>query len=259
MKLNFFKYHGNGNDFIMIDNRIKNFIPNAEIIKNLCDRHFGIGADGLILLENAKDYDFKMLYYNSDGKEGTMCGNGGRCIVSFAKKLGIIKDNVKFIAVDGEHFAEINKGSISLKMQDVVNFKTIENNYLLDTGSPHFVQFVDDINDVDIYNKGKEIRNSKIVGEGGANVNFAQVFDKVIKIGTYERGVENETLSCGTGSTAVAIAAYLNGGKKKTNFDIETKGGMLHIKFDENNNIFSNIWLSGPTKFVFKAKIKIKY
>ena len=257
MNLDFFKYHGTGNDFILIDNR-KNVVSlDVKTINFLCDRHFGIGADGMMLLEQADGFDFRMKYYNSDGNEGTMCGNGGRCIVRFAESLGLIKNKAHFIAVDGEHFAEINNDKISLQMQNLSEFKLVDNQYLLDTGSPHFVKFVDNINDVDIFNEGKELRYNKKVGEGGANINFVQIKENIVKVGTYERGVEAETLSCGTGVTAVAISTYLKIGKTKTNFNIETKGGKLNVKFKEENGLFSDIWLTGPAEFVFKGSIEI--
>jgi diaminopimelate epimerase len=257
MNLIFFKYHGTGNDFILIDNRENEISIGVETINFLCDRHFGIGADGLMLLEKADGFDFRMKYYNSDGNEGTMCGNGGRCIVRFAESLGIVKNKAKFIAVDGEHFANITKDTVSLKMQNLSEFNIIDTDYLLDTGSPHYVKFVDDINKVDVFSEGKELRYSKKVGEGGANINFAEINGDLLKVGTYERGVENETLSCGTGVTAVAISAYLKTNKKTNNFDIETKGGILNVKFNEENGLFSDIWLTGPAQFVFKGEIKI--
>lgn len=257
MNLEFFKYHGTGNDFILIDNRNKIVDLDVKAINFLCDRHFGIGADGLMLLENEDGFDFRMKYYNSDGNEGTMCGNGGRCIVKFAKSLGIIKDKTKFVAVDGEYFANIKDDTISLKMQNLSEVNIVDTDYLLDTGSPHFVKFVNDIKKVDIVNEGRELRYSEKVGEGGANINFAEINENIIKVGTYERGVEDETLSCGTGVTAVAISAYLQTKKSKTSFDIETKGGKLNVSFKEKDTLFSDIWLTGPAKFVFKGSIEI--
>ncbi len=257
MNLNFFKYHGTGNDFILIDNRRNDINLDVNTINFLCDRHFGLGADGLMLLEKADGFDFRMKYYNSDGNEGTMCGNGGRCIVQFAEKLGVIKKTAKFIAVDGEHFANIIDDKISLKMQNVSAFNIVDIDYLLDTGSPHYVKFVDDINTVDIFSEGKELRYSEKVGKGGANINFAEINNNLLKVGTYERGVENETLSCGTGVTAVAISAYLKTGRNKTNYNIETKGGLLNVSFKEENGLFSDIWLTGPATFVFKGEINL--
>jgi len=254
MTINFYKFHGTGNDFIIIDNRTNNLKVNNTIIEKMCDRRFGIGADGLMLLENDKKTDFRMVYFNSDGYEGTMCGNGGRCIVSFAKKLGVIENKTKFIAVDGIHYAEINNNLVSLKMLDLDKIKNIENDYFLDTGSPHFVKFVNDFEKVNVYNDGKAIRYNNTFKEEGTNVNFAELNGNTIKVGTYERGVEDETYSCGTGVTAVAICAYLESDKKINNFDISTKGGKLNVRFENNNNTFENIWLTGPATFVFKGE-----
>lgn len=255
MPISFYKYHGTGNDFVIIDNRDGKFVIDNTIIKRICSRRFGVGADGLMLLENDTDTDFRMVYYNSDGYEGTMCGNGGRCIVSFANKLGLIKNKTSFIAVDGIHFAEINNSIVSLKMLDLNKIETVGNNYFLNTGSPHYVKFVDDFSIVDVCNQGREIRNNTVYKKEGTNVNFAQVNGNTIKVGTYERGVEDETYSCGTGVTAVAICAYLESSKKINNFDINTKGGNLNVKFTcNNNNNFENIWLTGPAKFVFKGE-----
>ena len=257
MTVNFYKYHGTGNDFIIIDNREKAFNIDNEIIEKMCDRRFGIGADGLMLLENDTDTDFRMVYFNSDGYEGTMCGNGGRCIVAFAKKLGVIKNKTKFIAFDGIHFAEINDGLVSLKMLDLDDIKNIENDYFLDTGSPHYVKFIDDFNSIDVYNDGKAIRNNDTFKAEGTNVNFAQINGKTIKVGTYERGVEDETYSCGTGVTAVAICAFFESDKKINNFDIETKGGNLNVRFENKNNLFENIWLTGHATFVFNGEYSL--
>jgi len=257
MTVNFYKYHGTGNDFIIIDNREKAFNIDNEIIEKMCDRRFGIGADGLMLLENDTDTDFRMVYFNSDGYEGTMCGNGGRCIVAFAKKLGVIKNKTKFIAFDGIHFAEINDGLVSLKMLDLDEIRNIENDYFLDTGSPHYVKFIDDFNSIDVYNDGKAIRNNDTFKAEGTNVNFAQINGKTIKVGTYERGVEDETYSCGTGVTAVAICAFFESDKKINNFDIETKGGNLNVRFENKNNLFENIWLTGPATFVFNGEYSL--
>ena len=257
MIINFFKYHGTGNDFIIIDNRNKKFTIDNNIIQKMCDRRFGIGADGLMLLEENTNTDFKMIYFNADGFEGTMCGNGGRCIVAFANKIGVIKNKTKFIAVDGIHYAKINNNLISLKMSDLNRIDKIDNDYFLNTGSPHYVKFINKIEDIDIYNDGKKIRNSFLFKNKGTNVNFAELKNNIIKVGTYERGVEDETFSCGTGVTAVAICAFLELKKTKNNFNIETKGGKLNVKFENKENYFSNIWLTGPATFVYKGKYTI--
>lgn len=261
MKISFSKYHGAGNDFILIDNRLnKNELTKTQIAF-LCNRHFGIGADGLMLLNKDKLFDFRMLYYNSDGNESTMCGNGGRCITAFASDLGIITDKAYFIAVDGEHTSEIidNSGKeniIKLKMKDVSDFESCGNYFLIDTGSPHYVQFVEDLNNFDVYNKGKEIRNDFHIAPEGLNVNFVQILSDKLFVRTFERGVENETLACGTGATASAlIYSQFN---KSNHVDIVTLGGLLSVSYEKKTDkCFQNIYLQGPAKFVFAAEIEL--
>jgi len=209
MEFTFYKYHGTGNDFIVIDNRSL-FFPkeDSKLIKSMCDRHFGIGADGLILLEDGHDDYLHMSYFNADGKIGSMCGNGGRCFVHFARYLGLTQDGLRFGAFDGQHEAKISNDSITLKMSDVSNVIEQPDHLYLNTGSPHHVQYVDDLKNFDVKSIGKDIRNS-IYGEKGANVNFVEkIHDDIFYVRTYERGVEEETLSCGTGVTAVALASY---------------------------------------------------
>lgn len=261
MKISFSKYHGAGNDFILIDNRLnKNELTKTQIAF-LCNRHFGIGADGLMLLNVDKTYDFRMVYYNSDGNESTMCGNGGRCITAFASDLGIITDKAYFIAVDGEHTSEIidNSGKekiVKLKMKDVSDFESYGNYFLIDTGSPHYVQFVEDLNNFDVYNKGKEIRNDFHIAPEGLNVNFVQILSDKLFVRTFERGVENETLACGTGATASAlIYSQFN---KSNRVEIETLGGLLSVSYEKKTDkCFQNIYLQGPAKFVFAAEIEL--
>ena len=260
MQIQFSKYHGAGNDFILVDNRNQEYTLDQELIAKLCERRYGIGADGLMILENSDSYDFNMRYYNSDGNEGSMCGNGGRCIVAFAKDLGIIADITEFTAVDGLHKAKINTSGIntydiSLNMNDVSNIKEEDNIFFLDTGSPHHIEFVDDVSKVDVYNKGKQIRYSdKYKANNGTNVNFIEVTASGLKIRTYERGVEDETHACGTGATAAAIAFAIKNKEYNKEIILEALGGVLRLRFDFNNNIFNNIVLSGPTKLVFKGK-----
>lgn len=259
MKIEFYKYHGTGNDFVMIDNRNNTFQKSKNIIEQLCDRRFGIGADGLILLENDIDTDFRMVYYNSDGNQSSMCGNGGRCLVAFAKKLQLIENTTTFIATDGLHHATIDENQlVSLQMKDVATIKIAENYMFLDSGSPHHITMVDDLKALNIKDLGAKIRYSELYGAEGSNVNFVhQIAENKFAIRTYERGVEDETLSCGTGATAVAIAMNAN---KKTNANsitIQVEGGTLEVSFIENNGKYSSVFLKGPATFVFKGTIEI--
>lgn len=250
----FFKYQGTGNDFVLVDNRKEKF-PEGDtlLVQRICDRRFGIGADGLILLENDEGSDFRMVYYNSDGNQSSMCGNGGRCIVAFAKELGIISDKAIFNAVDGLHEAEIDGDTIVLKMIDVHSIRNQPKYSFLDTGSPHHVQLVSNLDEMDIQLEGAKLRYG-IYGQGGSNINFVeQVNGESFKVRTYERGVEGETLSCGTGVTAVALAMFH--GKKTTSkeVNVHTKGGDLKVTFEASNDSYSSIMLSGPAKLVFKG------
>lgn len=259
MTITFYKYQGTGNDFIIIDNRNLIFDrKNKTLIEKLCHRKFGIGADGFMLLQNRTGYDFEMVYYNADGNESSMCGNGGRCIVDFARELKIIKDKAHFIAIDGEHEAHLKGNSVSLKMNDVKNIEIHPDFYFLNTGSSHYVEFVKDIEHVDVFEKGKEIRYNDRFKKEGTNVNFVEIKeDNQLFVRTYERGVENETLSCGTGVTASALAASLKENKSSRNsFNIKTLGGDLTVKFKKNKgDSFSDIWLEGSAILVFKGEV----
>lgn len=262
MNIPFSKYHGAGNDFILIDNRELKLSLSQPTIELLCNRHLGIGADGLMLLNEQSGYDFSMVYYNADGFEGTMCGNGGRCIVAFAHALGVIKDQAHFIAVDGVHSADVkqthgNITQIKLQMNDVNAIQKYHEDYILNTGSPHYVRFVSDTLNTDVFEIGRAIRYDKGVSEKGVNVNFVQAHDDFIFVRTYERGVEDETLSCGTGSIASAIAYALHNGLKVSQVQVKTKGGNLIIYFSRNENSFSNIWLEGPATLVFKGHVSV--
>ncbi len=259
MNIPFYKYQGAGNDFIMIDNRSESFPKNAtNLIAKLCNRHFGIGADGLILLELSEKYDFSMTYFNSDGKESSMCGNGGRCIVRFAEQLKIVKDKAVFEAIDGIHKAFITKENIQLQMADVESVSVFDHHYFLNTGSPHHVEFKEDIKDIDVKNIGANIRYGAPYFSEGTNVNFVkQIAPNQFDIRTYERGVEDETLACGTGATAVAITAYVSKKAKEKSIEINTLGGKLTVSFKENKGIFSEIFLTGNATFVFKGTISI--
>ena len=254
--MEFYKYQGTGNDFVMIDNRDLQFPKEKELIEKLSDRRFGIGADGLILLENDIKADFRMVYYNSDGNESTMCGNGGRCLVAFAHFLDIFEDKTTFEAIDGLHEAEINNGIVRLKMIDVKSIIKDGENSVLNTGSPHFVQQVKDIEQYKVYQKGNEIRNSATYQEEGINVNFVEeLSDSEIFVRTYERGVEDETLSCGTGATASALVFLKDKNLKEV--QVQVLGGNLKVYAEQQGESFTNIWLEGPAMQVFKVKINI--
>lgn len=265
MKITFYKYEGTGNDFVIIDNRDGELKENShKLWKNLCDRRFGIGADGLMLLQKKKGYDFKMVYFNSDGNESSMCGNGGRCITHFAKKMGVIKGNkAKFVAIDGDHEATIKGDVVKLKMRDVNKIETEvkdkKEHSTLNTGSPHYVMFTGDVMHTDIVQQGRTIRNSAPFKKEGINVNFVEVREKDIPLlRTYERGVEDETLSCGTGTVATALVlAEKNKSTAKDHCDIQTMGGKLKVWFNKTKNGFKDVWLEGPVKMVYTGKIKI--
>ncbi|MAT55574.1 MAG: diaminopimelate epimerase [Saprospirales bacterium] len=255
-KIPFSKYQGAGNDFVMIDNR-SGFFPkeNQQLIEWICKRRFGVGADGLILLEEADGYDFRMVYYNSDGRESSMCGNGGRCIAAFARELDLSrKDRLSFIAIDGPHEAILNvDGTVSLHMSDVESVEVGEDYFLLNTGSPHYVVFVEDLRDINVVESARVIRYGDRFRKEGVNVNFVEPVGDGLKVYTYERGVEDETLACGTGVTAAALAAAIrNSGLSKGEFPIEAKGGKLKVSFEKDaGGHFKNIWLTGPAVKVF--------
>jgi len=260
MQLEFYKYQGTGNDFVMVDNRT-DFFPkdNIKLIAHLCDRRFGIGGDGLILLENDTESDFKMVYYNSDGNQSSMCGNGGRCLVAFAKMLKVIKNSATFSAVDGLHHANISDtGLVSLQMIDVTDVKINQNYVFLNTGSPHHVQLVEDLENYDIKENGAKIRYGDLYGKAGSNVNFVkQVDENTFSLRTYERGVEDETLSCGTGATAVAIAMNILGKTQASSVNLNVEGGKLTVSFEKNESFFTKVTLKGPAEFVYKGTIAI--
>lgn len=259
MKINFFKYQGTGNDFIIIDNRDDSVSLQNKQIEFLCNRRFGIGADGLMLLNSKPGYDFEMKYYNSDGNEGTMCGNGGRCLVKFAYDVGIRKNEYLFSAIDGDHEAEIDTdGIVSLKMTDVNEVKMDKADFIVNTGSPHYIKQVDNVESVDVYRKGRDIRYNEEFAQEGINVNFVELKDEdELYVRTYERGVENETYSCGTGVTAAAIAFFHNE-RGYNNVVVKTKGGMLSVEYDRiNENEYRNIWLNGPAVMVYEGLIEL--
>ncbi len=261
MEINFYKYHGAGNDFVIVDNRKKEYdFLTGEQVKKICDRHFGIGADGLMLLNEKPGYDFEMIYFNSDGRPGSFCGNGSRCIVKFALLSGIEKENYLFTASDGIHEAKLNAdGTISIKMQDVDTIQLHHGDYILNTGSPHYIKIVTDLLHFDVVKKGKEIRCHEDFEKEGINVNFVEPDtepDKIM-VRTYERGVENETLSCGTGVTAAALVCYHNE-NGFNEVEVKTIGGKLNVEFDRTaDGHYNNVWLLGPAEKVFEGVINI--
>lgn len=257
MELTFYKYQGTGNDFVMIDDRAESFdLQNLDLVKKLCDRKFGIGADGLIAIRNHPDFDFEMIYFNADGTQ-SMCGNGARCAVAFSAFLGILSQKTRFLAIDGPHEAVLNGDQVELMMTDVSGIDPKVGDFFVNTGSPHHIRFVDKVAEYPVFGEGRTIRFDPIYSPAGTNVNFVQpISENEVFVRTYERGVENETLSCGTGVTA---AALVFGSQKGQGFvKINTLGGQLSVKFQSNpDGSFSNIWLIGPAEHVFTGKITI--
>jgi diaminopimelate epimerase len=262
MHLKFYKYQGTGNDFVLINNLDKQVELTQEQIAFICNRKFGIGADGFMLLEQSNNYDFEMKYYNADGNLGSMCGNGGRCIVKFAYDLDLIGEHAMFLAVDGVHEATIDNKSniVSLEMMDVDNIKKIDNSTCeLNTGSPHYVKFISSIDSLNVVEEGRKIRYSDTYKNDGINVNFLSAKNNVLHIRTYERGVEDETLSCGTGVTAAAIAAIKLGLIDNNTMPVilKSQGGELQVSFDRVDDKFTNVILSGPALKSFEGEIEI--
>ncbi|MBU0764220.1 MAG: diaminopimelate epimerase [Bacteroidetes bacterium] len=259
MLLKFAKYQGSGNDFILVDNRKNPVNPDDDkLIRFLCNRRFGIGADGLILLHGHPSFDFEMKYFNSDGYEGTMCGNGGRCITAFSKSLGITENHTEFLAIDGPHTAKMLKnGDVVLKMNDVRNIVKFDNSYFMDTGSPHFVVFVEDVSSYDVEGEGRKLRSDARFCPDGTNVDFVTAGDDSIVVRTYERGVESETLSCGTGAVAVAVSCALHCKPERKKYLIKVTGGSLTVQLQREHERFYDIWLGGQVKHIFDGRIKI--
>ena len=256
MIIEFYKYQGTGNDFIMIDDRKKQFnIEDSGLIAALCERRMGIGADGLILLREHNAFDFEMFYFNSDGSQSSMCGNGGRCIVAFAYMLELIDSETVFMAIDGEHKAKVMEDGVSLQMQDVSEIQGIDGGLVMDTGSPHYVKMVDDLDRLDVNKEGRKIRNSGSFKKKGINVNF--VLDAAqLQVRSYERGVEAETFSCGTGVVAAAIAMHYANCIQDEVIEVKTKGGSLNVSFQEFNGSYQNIWLSGEASMVYVGEFE---
>ena len=254
MSIPFYKYQGTGNDFVIIDNRREIFPKNdTKLVAKLCNRKFGIGADGLILLEEHPTVDFTMVYYNADGNLSTMCGNGGRCITLFSKRLGIIDSKTIFEAVDGMHEATIIEDIVSLKMSDVSEILVNKDYSFLDTGSPQHVELVNNLDDFDVRTRGSYLRYNTY-GKEGANINFVEeIGEDVFSVRTYERGVEDETLSCGTGVTAVALAMFEMGKAASDKIVLKTRGGLLNVRFSKAGNGYENVFLEGPAEEVFKG------
>ncbi len=260
MQLQFFKYQGTGNDFVILDNRTGLYSGlTKKQVAFLCDRRFGIGADGLMLLNEHATHDFEMKYFNADGGESSMCGNGGRCLVKMAFDGGLLRSTYTFMAIDGLHTAVVeDDGSVSLQMNDVESIKSKGSHFIVNTGSPHFVEFAQDVHKLDVFKKGRQIRYSHDFEKEGINVNFVEQTPEPhrIIVRTYERGVEQETLSCGTGVTAAALVCHHN----ENGFNhvvVQTRGGLLSVEYDKHRNSFKNIWLRGPAEKVFEGNISL--
>lgn len=260
MKVEFYKYQGTGNDFVILENRDNRYDDlTPKQVKRICDRRFGIGADGLMMLNKHAELDFEMKYFNADGNESSMCGNGGRCLVQFARNQGMHKSTYQFMAIDGMHEADIDlQNKVRLKMKDVDKVDYHNGYAVLNTGSPHFVKFADNVEEIDVPETGREIRYSKTFAAEGINVNFVETIDEDgIFVRTYERGVEDETLSCGTGVTASALMNAHNE-KGFNRVEVKTPGGHLSVEFNKTDDEhFDNIWLCGPAEMVFKGEIEI--
>lgn len=263
MELTFYKYEGAGNDFVVLDDRKMQFPEKrTDLVKFICDRRFGIGADGLMLLRPKPGYDYNMIYFNADGKESTMCGNGGRCLTAFAHKLGIVDRKAVFTAADGVHEAELlSDNFVRLKMIDVTEIETGEDYYYLNTGVPHYVKFLSSIEKLDVFNEGRKIRYSNRFADQGTNVDFVQEYTDHIAVRTYERGVEDETLACGTGIVASAICAGIRKGINQGTFStkVEALGGQLKVSFFRDDSHITNVWLEGPATFVFEGTLNLDY
>jgi diaminopimelate epimerase len=260
MKIEFYKYQGAGNDFVILENRDHKYdnLTTGQV-KHICNRRFGVGADGLMLLNSHNSLDFEMRYYNADGNESSMCGNGGRCLVKFAKHRGMYKVTYHFMAIDGPHEADIDMHDIvRLKMNDVNQVEYHSGHAILNTGSPHFVKFASNVEEIDVVETGREIRYSKHFEKEGINVNFVETTDEDgIFVRTYERGVEDETLSCGTGVTASALMNAHNA-KGFNRVEVKTPGGPLSVEYNKvDDEHFDNIWLCGPAELVYKGEIEI--
>jgi diaminopimelate epimerase len=256
MDIQFSKYQGTGNDFVMIDNRSAGTNLTTEQIVQICDRKFGIGADGIVLIEETGFSDFYMNFYNPDGSQ-SFCGNGSRCAVRFAQKLGIVGQNGEFKAIDTKHDFESNDDTVTIQMKNVLGIEHENDAFVIHTGSPHFIQYCHDLERIDLIGLAHSIRYGERFAETGINVNFVEVKNNTLHMRTYERGVENETLSCGTGVTAVALSyGYLH--PEINQVSIETKGGPLLVSFKTVGiGEFEEVKLTGPASWVFDGTIKL--
>ena len=252
----FYKYQGTGNDFVVLDNRQNDLQLTQEQVAFLCDRRQGVGADGLMLLQLKEGFDFEMVYYNADGREGSMCGNGGRCLVAFAQSLGVVENEAYFIASDGPHRASLKDGLVYLQMKDITAVEDLGEAFFLDTGSPHYVQRVAGLQDLDVFAEGRAVRYSDRYKAEGTNVNFVEHLpENKLFVRTYERGVEDETFSCGTGVTACALAASRAGYQSPVS--IQVLGGELQVSFEQEGSGFKNVFLIGPAVQVFKGELML--
>lgn len=258
MKFSFVKYQGTGNDFVILDNRDKDFPKdNFSLVSKICDRRFGIGADGLILIEDAEGYNFRMVYFNADGKEGSMCGNGGRCAVAFSYIHNIAPIAGVFVAVDGEHAYEVGLDTVKIRLIDVEDISCDGNTYVLNTGSPHYVYYVENTDTVDLVKDARKIRYNDTYKEKGINVNIVEDNNGQLKMRTYERGVEDETYSCGTGTVAVALSYAEKHDIPQGKIPITARGGKLNVYFEKSNGIYTQLWLEGPATKVFKGELNL--
>ena len=259
MQIDFYKYEGTGNDFVIIDNRELTFQKNnITLIQNICDRKKGVGADGLILLENHHELDFSMIYFNADGSESGFCVNGSRCITHLANNLDLIKENAVFNAIDGVHESRIINGNISVKMNDIsksniFRYNDSFNTTFIDTGSPHLIRNYINIDDIDIVKEARVLKLKYLEYKQGLNINFCEISKSKFKLRTYERGVEDETLSCGTGAVASAIFLRDLGLVDFDKIEIVMKGGMLSVEIKNDETKYYEIWLTGSVKMVFKG------
>lgn len=257
MKIPFDKYQGAGNDFIMVDGRAAVLDPaDFELVRRLCDRRYGVGADGLILVLPHESADFEMRYFNADGRLGSMCGNGGRCAAHYARRRGMAGPRPSFLAYDGLHAAEVEGDTVRLRLADVRGHRIVEGHYALDTGSPHYVVFARDIDRIDVAEEGRKWRRSPLFAPGGTNVDFVEATPEGLAVRTFERGVEEETWACGTGVTAAAIASALKTGAAAGPVRVRARGGELKVDFEVRGALVTNIWLTGPATFVFEGSVE---